>query len=176
MKLTRITRTAVVALVVLAALLPAGLAGAGCSGEPSSPSQTSVAQPTTSEAQAAGTAAEPTTTAAGSAAYVTVDVQEAFEQLKADPEAQIVDVREPTEWATTGVPVGAILIPLGELEQRAPGELAKDKPVYVICNSGNRSRTGSETLLALGFTEVYNVAGGIQAWLKAGLPVEAYEG
>ncbi len=74
-----------------------------------------------------------------------------------------------------GRPPGAVLIPLGEVEARAPAELAADKPVYVICNSGNRSRTASDTLIRLGFTEVYNVDGGIQAWLKAGLPVETYE-
>ena len=107
--------------------------------------------------------------------YVTVEVQQAFDALSADKDAQIVDVREPDEWATTGVPVGAVLIPLGQLEQRAPTELAKDKPVYVICNSGNRSRTGSDILIKLGYAEVYNVAGGIQAWLKAGLAVEAYK-
>jgi len=107
--------------------------------------------------------------------YATVTVEETFERLNANKDAQIVDVREPGEWATTGVPVGAVLIPLGELEDRARKELAKDKPVYVICNSGNRSRTGATILLKLGFTDVYNVEGGIQAWLRAGLPVESYQ-
>ena len=108
--------------------------------------------------------------------YVTVDVQTAFEALDADDGAQIVDVREADEWANTGVPPDAVLIPLGQLEARAPDELAKDRPVYVICNSGNRSRTGSEILLSLGFTEVYNVAGGIQDWIASDLPVESYSG
>jgi rhodanese-related sulfurtransferase len=109
------------------------------------------------------------------ASYVTVDVQETFKQLNANDSAQIVDVREPGEWATTGVPPGAVLIPLGQLEQSASEELAKDGPVYVICNSGNRSRTGASTLIKLGYAEVYNVEGGIQAWLRAGLPVERYQ-
>jgi rhodanese-related sulfurtransferase len=112
---------------------------------------------------------------AESITYVTVDVEETFEQLNANDEAQIVDVREPNEWATTGVPPGAVLIPLGQLEQRAPQELVKDKPVYVICNSGNRSRTGASILIKLGYAEVYNVDGGIQAWLREGLPVESYK-
>jgi rhodanese-related sulfurtransferase len=88
---------------------------------------------------------------------------------------QLADVREPSEWAATGVPPGAILIPLGQIEQRAPAELAKNRPVYVICNSGNRSRTAAEILARLGFSEVYNVDGGIKARLAAGLPVEAYK-
>ena len=85
-----------------------------------------------------------------------------------------MDVREPSEWAETGVPEGAVLIPLGELEARGPAELQADQPVYVICRSGNRSQTGSDILVGLGFSEVYNVDGGITAWLDAGLPVEAY--
>lgn len=107
------------------------------------------------------------------AGYVTVDVNQAYERLSVmNTDAVIVDVREPDEWAATGVPVGAVLIPLGELEARALDELNPEDPVYVICNSGNRSRTGSQTLVDLGFEEVYNVDGGMQAWLAAALPVE----
>jgi rhodanese-related sulfurtransferase len=95
--------------------------------------------------------------------------------LSANHEAQLIDVREPTEWAATGVPPGAVLIPLAEVEGRAPAELVSDRPVYVICKSGTRSRQAAETLIRLGFTEVYNVDGGIQAWLQAGLPVETYK-
>jgi rhodanese-related sulfurtransferase len=107
--------------------------------------------------------------------YETVDVQTAYERLGASPEARLVDVREPAEWAATGVPPGALLIPLAEVERRAPAELVRDKPVYLICKSGTRSRLAAETLIRLGFTEVYNVDGGIQAWLQAGLPIETYE-
>ena len=155
------------AILVLATIALAGLAAAGCSSG-ASPATTTAMQPTTSEAQSETSETTPVT-------YVTVEVQQAFDALSANKDAQIVDVREPDEWATTGVPVGAVLIPLGQLEQRAPAELAKDKPVYVICNSGNRSRTGSDILIKLGYAEVYNVAGGIQAWLKAGLAVETYK-
>ena len=149
------------ALLVLAVVALAGLAMAGCSGGASSTTLTSEAQSATSEAT--------------QVTYVTVEVQQAFDALSANKDAQIVDVREPGEWATTGVAVGSVLIPLGQLEQSAPAELAKDKPVYVICNSGNRSRTGSDILLKLGYAKVFNVAGGIQAWLKAGVAVETYK-
>ena len=106
--------------------------------------------------------------------YVTVDVETAYAALVADETAQLVDVREPAEWAETGVPQGAYLIPLGELERRAPSELEADRPVYVICRSGNRSRTGAAILVGLGFASVFNVDGGIKAWSSAGLPVEPY--
>jgi len=109
------------------------------------------------------------------ATYVTLDVRAAYEQVSASEDAQFVDVRQSDEWAATGVPAGARLISLAQLEQRAPAELARDKPVYVICNSGNRSRVAAEVLIRLGYSQVYNVDGGIQAWLQAGLPVEPYK-
>jgi rhodanese-related sulfurtransferase len=114
------------------------------------------------------------TGAATDATWETVDVQTAYDALGANAGAQIVDVREPDEWAETGAPEGAALIPLGDLEAQAAGGLRSDKPVYVICRSGNRSQTGSDILVGLGFSEAYNADGGITAWLDAGLPVEAY--
>ena len=107
--------------------------------------------------------------------YETVDVLTTYERLSANPDAQLIDVREPAEWVATGVPPGALLIRLAEVEGRASAELASDRPVYVICKSGTRSRQAAEILIRLGFTEVYNVNGGILAWLEAGLPVETYE-
>jgi rhodanese-related sulfurtransferase len=106
--------------------------------------------------------------------YRTATVQALDEALRAGAGAQLVDVREPAEWQSTGVIAEAELIPLGDLEKRAPGELAKDKPVYVICRSGNRSRAGAQTLVGLGYKEVYSVDGGITAWIDAGLPVVPY--
>ena len=106
--------------------------------------------------------------------YTTLSPQKAYDQLSKSTDAVIVDVRNPDEWATTGIPVGAALIPLPQFEQRAPQELPKDKPIYVICNSGNRSRTASEILIKDGYKKVYNIDGGIQAWLRAALPVEPY--
>jgi rhodanese-related sulfurtransferase len=143
---------------------------------------TTMEAPATTEAPPAGGPVEttvPTTssphTTEAQPTYETVGVQEAYQGLRTTEGAQIVDVREPSEWTETGVPPDAVLIPLGELQDRALDELKAERPVYVICRSGNRSRTGSEILVGLGFTQVYNVEGGIRAWMGAGLPVEAYE-
>jgi phage shock protein E len=137
-----------------AVLLVAALAVAGCSNQQAaSPAETGA------PGEAGG--------------YTTVDVQTAHNALSSDG-AQIVDVREPEEWAETGVPVGSVLIPLGDLEARATAELQTDQPVYVICRSGNRSQTGSDILVGLGYTQVHNVGGGVTAWIEAGLPVETY--
>ena len=147
-------RARLVVLSLAAAILMLGSAASGCSSE----------ETATSDGTGAATAAT----------YETVDVQTAYDALGSGEDAQIVDVREPFEWAETGVAPGAVLIPLADVESRAPAELAADQPVYVICRTGNRSQTASETLVGLGYTQVYNVDGGITAWLDAGLPVETY--
>jgi phage shock protein E len=161
------SRLALVTFLAVATLLTvAAVVTTSCG---SSSSTTSLSATTT--VSTADTTSVPTTVEVG---YVTVDVQTAYDALSADESAQLVDVREPAEWQETGVPVGATLIPLGELGQRAPTELAKDRPVYVICRSGNRSRVGAAALVDLGFTDVFNVDGGVTAWSAAGLPVEPY--
>ena len=106
------------------------------------------------------------------ATYTTVTVKEAYQQLTDNPDAIIVDVRNPDEWEATGVPKvpqGVKLIPLPEFQQRAPQELPKDKTIYIICNSGNRSRVASDILIGLGYGSVVNIDGGIQAWMREGL-------
>ena len=147
-------RARLVVLTLGAAILMLGLVASGCSSEE--------------------TASPDTTGAATTATYETVDVQTAYDALSSNQDTQLLDVREPDEWAETGVGPEAVLIPLGDVESRASAELAADQPVYVICRTGNRSQTASEILVGLGFTQVYNVDGGITAWVDAGLPVEAY--
>ncbi len=107
--------------------------------------------------------------------YQTLDVQTAYTRFEQSAGAILVDVRTPEEWAATGIVPGARLISLDQFEQRAPAELPKDSPIFVICNSGNRSRVASETLVRLGYPQVFNIDGGIQAWLRANLPTEAYK-
>jgi molybdopterin-guanine dinucleotide biosynthesis protein A/rhodanese-related sulfurtransferase len=80
----------------------------------------------------------------------------------------VLDVRQPEEYAAGHVP-GAVLVPLGELADRA-GELPRDRTLNVICRSGNRSATAAEALHQAGYDAV-NVAGGMLAWAEAGHPV-----
>jgi len=85
-------------------------------------------------------------------------------------EGILVDVREPHEWRA-GRAAGARHIPLSELERRA-AELPKERPIHLICASGNRSKKAAEMLTKAGFASPINVSGGTGAWMRAGLPVE----
>jgi rhodanese-related sulfurtransferase len=100
-----------------------------------------------------------------------VDCQGAM-QLINHKQAIVLDVREDSEYKSGHV-LNAKHIPLGKLGQRL-GELEKyrDQPVVVICRSGNRSCTASAQLGKQGFSQVYNLNGGVMAWQKANLPLE----
>jgi rhodanese-related sulfurtransferase len=88
-------------------------------------------------------------------------------------EIHLVDVREEMEFAGSRIS-GASCMPLGELEKRH-AELDHSKPIYVMCRTGRRSAEAQKKLKALGFTNVINVAGGIEAWKKEDLPIERDE-
>lgn len=82
----------------------------------------------------------------------------------------LIDVREPGEFSQAHVP-GARLLPLGQVSA-ALDELPRDRRVYVVCASGNRSRVAVDLLSANGVDAV-NVAGGTTGWIRAGHPTES---
>lgn len=76
----------------------------------------------------------------------------------------LLDVRELQEWEIVHLP-GATLIPQGELADRVT-ELTAAREVVVYCRTGARSSVATRLLLDLGFTNVRNLTGGIQAWAQ----------
>ncbi|HSJ05911.1 MAG TPA: rhodanese-like domain-containing protein [Longimicrobiales bacterium] len=86
-------------------------------------------------------------------------------------EAAVLDVRGTAEWEAGRVP-GVAHIPLGYLPERLD-EVPRDRPVIVYCQSGARSAIAASVLAAAGITDVFNLAGGYQAWLAAGHPTDA---
>lgn len=84
--------------------------------------------------------------------------------------AVVLDVRESAEFAAGHV-LNAKLIPLGKLKERM-GELEKyrDQPMVVVCRSGNRSGNACSMLSKAGYTQAYNLAGGMTAWQSGKLP------
>ncbi len=99
-----------------------------------------------------------------------VSVNEAKNALEENKEAQFIDVRTPVEYAA-GHAVNAANLPLDMLDAEL-ASLDKDKPVYVICQTGRRSQKGAEILKKAGFEEIYNIAGGTSEWIAAGLSTE----
>jgi rhodanese-related sulfurtransferase len=93
-------------------------------------------------------------------------------QLINHKNALTLDVREQSEYAAGHV-VNSKLIPLGKLKERI-GELEKyrERPIVVICRSGQRSASACALLGKQGFAQAYNLNGGITAWQKASLPLE----
>ena len=85
----------------------------------------------------------------------------------------VLDVRTPAEIAR-GKLAGASVIDFnGPRFEQKVALIARDKPVFVYCASGNRSGQAAALMSKLGFAKVYNLSGGITAWKAAGLPVEA---
>jgi rhodanese-related sulfurtransferase len=92
-------------------------------------------------------------------------------QLLADDEIVLVDVREDDEWADGHIE-GALHVPLGELAARLD-ELPDDKTVVTMCRSGRRSMQALGVLSEGGYDTLHHLDGGILAWQREGLPVEA---
>lgn len=85
--------------------------------------------------------------------------------------SQFVDVRTPEEYAQ-GHAARAINIPLDTLSSSLD-KLEKNEPVYLICQTGNRSGEAAVILNEKGFAQVVNIIGGTTAWQAAQLPMEA---
>ena len=109
-----------------------------------------------------------TSSGAGGGLASNISVDEAYAMYQDG--AFVLDVREPSEWDEFHVP-GTTLIPLGELASRLT-EAPRDRPIVVVCRSGNRSQEGRDILLDAGFTNVTSMDGGLNAWRTAGYPIE----
>ena len=86
-------------------------------------------------------------------------------------DAAVVDVRDQNEFVQGHI-AGATNIPLAQLDKRI-GDLEKFKgrPVILCCQSGARSNTALGKLKKAGFDQVFNLAGGLVEWEKAGQPI-----
>ena len=86
-----------------------------------------------------------------------------------DPNVQIVDCREQDEWDAAHA-AGMTLIPLSVMGQRL-NELDPQRPLIVVCRSGNRSLKAARQLAEIGFTDVKSMHGGLIAWSEQGQPL-----
>ena len=78
----------------------------------------------------------------------------------------LLDVREEYEWDIANLgPYGAQLVPLGDLPDRME-QLDREADIVVYCRSGSRSKGAARHLRAHGFTRVWNLKGGVNAWAR----------
>lgn len=99
-----------------------------------------------------------------------IEIQEIVDAPPAD--LVVLDIRTPEEFAA-GHLAGAINVDYyaNDFEDQL-AQLDLDVPYVMYCNSGNRSSNALPLMDSLGFAEVYEIDGGIQAWFGAGLPID----
>ena len=90
--------------------------------------------------------------------------QETAKEMMDTQQVIILDVREQEEYDSGHIP-GAVLLPVGTIDEDSAAQVIPDKDatLLVYCRSGNRSKTASAALAALGYTNIYEF-GGINTW------------
>jgi len=106
---------------------------------------------------------QPVKTAKGT--YFNIDVNQ-LKPLLEDESVFTVNVHIPYSGDIPGTDAS---VPFNQVAQNLDALPAdKDAPVVVYCRSGNMSAQASETLAGLGYTRIFNVTGGMNAWQQAG--------
>lgn len=100
-----------------------------------------------------------------------VSPQEVYDAVynKSNTSLQLVDVRTAEEYGVSHLKDAQNICVTEEDFQEKVKTLDKDKPVYVYCKSGGRSAKAAVILAEMGFTKIYDIAGGITAWEEDGL-------
>ena len=100
------------------------------------------------------------------------DVESVHDALQSGAGVTVLDVREPDEYEEAHIPQAKHL-PRGLLEHRAAEELPdKDARIVIHCASGGRSALAAKSLKEMGYTNVANMDGGINAWREKGYETE----
>ena len=108
--------------------------------------------------------------AGGSAGCKQLDSKQAHELMR-DKNALVVDVREPHEFAAGRIP-DATLIPLRQIGMHLDNlKQHGDRPIILSCRTGSRSEMVCRFLRENGFSNIYNLSGGIMGWRLANLPL-----
>ncbi|MCP4912522.1 MAG: rhodanese-like domain-containing protein [Oligoflexia bacterium] len=101
-------------------------------------------------------------------------VQELQEKIQNNEDIVLIDVREQNEWDEAHIEQ-ALFLPLSNFEdetkklvEQLNNELSKT--IICQCRSGKRSLTAATHLMGEGFENLYNLEGGILAWIEAGYP------
>jgi rhodanese-related sulfurtransferase len=104
--------------------------------------------------------------------FYTTSAAKLNEEIAAGTVPFIVDVREPAEIETAGYIAGSINIPIRDLLKNLDKLPGLDDPIVITCASGHRGGFGMVALRLLGYTNVVNLNGGVNGWIKGEFPVE----
>ena len=101
--------------------------------------------------------------------YTDVSAAE-LQTMLVDKDFTFVNVHIPFEGDIAGTDLS---IPYDQIDQNL-GELPADKDAKIVlyCRSGRMSAIAAETLIGLGYTNIWNLSGGMVAWEQAGLPID----
>ena len=109
-----------------------------------------------------------------------ISAKEVQQRLEQDSNTLLVDVRDAADISSTGLAAGASNISLGMLPVKADLELPEDwrdpalqdrsRPVITTCQLGPNGAIAAQVLKDMGFTNVYYMDGGMEAWKADGLP------
>jgi len=98
-----------------------------------------------------------------------IDV-DGYKKLIKEKPGIVLDVRTPGE-LTSGIVEGAVTIDIFDADfATKASKLDKTKPIYVYCKVGGRSSKAAKHLVGLGYTQVFNVVGGMDGWKSKGYP------
>lgn len=103
----------------------------------------------------------------------TINVHELKNRMDLNSALCLIDVRELDEWQEVRIP-NAIHIPKDEIAAKIDTHVKeKEQAIYLHCRGGVRSLYAAQTLLDLGYKDVYSIDGGIMEWAMFGYPVES---
>ncbi len=95
--------------------------------------------------------------------------KEFAQRLQQTPNAQLIDVRTPKEFASENIDSSVNINWNDAAFESQAAKLDKSQPVFVYCKVGGRSANAAEKLQEMGFTKIYDLQGGILKWNSAGL-------
>ncbi|WP_395057503.1 thioredoxin domain-containing protein [Flavobacterium sp.] len=104
-----------------------------------------------------------------SKAIQTIDVKAFAEKLQTTKKPQLLDVRTPEEYTVEHIENATNVNWNGTDFVAKASNYDKAKPIFVYCKVGGRSGQASEKLAELGFTQIYNLDGGIMKWNASGM-------
>jgi len=109
------------------------------------------------------------TQAEAGASFRTISPLEAKSLIETRKDLLLIDVRSPEEFQGGSLP-GATLIPFWDFA-KGRYDLPKDKPILLVCAVGGRSLACGQLLASKGYRDVYNLKGGLDAWVEQRVPL-----